>query len=779
MKGFILNSQIITNIKDENTIEEMHFYGILEDKRNFIWIEKNPYYLGFIPSTFKMISKYYYRSIENTFQDYYGNLLTCYFFKSKRLLNEFVRENPNVIILEKDITPINQFLMSKKIKGALEFLEPPQEEFNDLVIFYSPKIKPAQFFPTLKIASIDIETGLENNQLYSIGIYEKSFQKVFVLSNENKEENFIEYVSSIEELLKKFIETINILNPQIITGWFVVGFDFNFLVKKYAEFNIPFNLGINHLPVDSFLPQNKKDRIIHIPGRPFIDGMEIAKILCPDLPNYKLDTVAHFILGTKKLINKTGEEKVKEIDELFKNNKQKLAEYNLQDCKLVYDLLEFFQGIELQISRTCLTGILFERLNNHSEVVDNLYLTLLHRKRIIAPNLVKKHSNIVIPKTTSNQKLLQSGIFENVVIFKVNHLYANIILNYKIDPYGSIIAKSDPEHSISTPRGFSFHKEKHFLPWIIENCFQILEQSKDKNRFPSFVKTATFLQLDNLIKVITSGNSRHSLSSVLKALEENAKNIMNKVVHLLFEKEFHTIFCDNNIIICYLKQDLKSLNKNFILKICNNLNEFLKNTFSLSSKVLAYFEVENMFPQFFLPNQNISYTYKTNVTYKGIDFNNKRQEIGLSKRYNFPFSQIFENNLLDIIFKKADIQSYLKQFKEDLFARKYDQDLFYQNKMYRSFEEYTNKTKPDLILAAEKIKDLLKEKARKGFSNPTITYFLTKEGPEPKEKLLSKLDYNLYLEKEFVPISKKILETINKENFCDILKNQDSQLSFF
>ena len=56
--------------------------------------------------------------------------------------------------------------------------------------------------------------------------------------------------------------------------------------------------------------------------------------------DYKLDTVAGKILKDTKLIRSTGVDKHKEIDNLWKNDKEKLVAYNLKDADLVLRIIE-------------------------------------------------------------------------------------------------------------------------------------------------------------------------------------------------------------------------------------------------------------------------------------------------------------------------------------------------------------------------------------------------------------------------------------------------------
>lgn len=47
-------------------------------------------------------------------------------------------------------------------------------------------------------------------------------------------------------LLKGFLNLMGVLDPDIIIGWHVIGFDLLFLGRKYRDFRVPFSIGRDH-----------------------------------------------------------------------------------------------------------------------------------------------------------------------------------------------------------------------------------------------------------------------------------------------------------------------------------------------------------------------------------------------------------------------------------------------------------------------------------------------------------------------------------------------------
>jgi len=71
---------------------------------------------------------------------------------------------------ESDIDPARRFLMERFINAQVQVSGLFNQQ-NNLTKISNPKIETCEFTPKLLIASIDIETGAQNSQLYSIAVH--------------------------------------------------------------------------------------------------------------------------------------------------------------------------------------------------------------------------------------------------------------------------------------------------------------------------------------------------------------------------------------------------------------------------------------------------------------------------------------------------------------------------------------------------------------------------------------------------------------------------------
>jgi DNA polymerase-2 len=378
---------------------------------------------------------------------------------------------------ESDVDPLRRFLMEKNINSQLRITGIADQK-NSITKFSNPTIEPCEISSNFVIASIDIETGVKTNQLYSIAAHitgkKGEHKKVFMIGDKPKRSpEFISYYSDDRDLLTNFFTWFKEIDPDIIIGWHVVGFDLFFLDNKCRELGISLDISRSNGRV-SIRQRKQSGHYISVTGRVVIDGPSMLRASFFNFEDFKLETVAQELLGTGKTIT-PDENKIEEIDRQFKEDKVSLAEYNLQDAVLVTDIFKKTGLIELSVRRAQISGLLMDQLGMMTAAFDHFYLPRLHKAGFVAPNLKDIHASehaaggyVIDPNP---------GIYENVIVLDFKSLYPSIIQSFKIDPYSLLMKETD---TIETLNGYKFSSSLHILPDFIDELMKLRDIAKKK-----------------------------------------------------------------------------------------------------------------------------------------------------------------------------------------------------------------------------------------------------------------------------------------------------------
>ena len=167
------------------------------------------------------------------------------------------------------------------------------------------------------------------------------------------------------------------------------------------------------------------------------------------------------------------------ITELFHSDKEALARYNQEDCKLVWEIFDFCHLIPFAIERASLTGLELDRVGGSVAAFTNLYLPRLHRSGYVAPNLPADGGLASPGGYVMDSK---PGLYRHVLVLDFKSLYPSIIRTFCIDPMGLIEGLQYPEHAIPGFRGAMFSRERHFLPELIATLWAARDQGQGRQQ---------------------------------------------------------------------------------------------------------------------------------------------------------------------------------------------------------------------------------------------------------------------------------------------------------
>ena len=705
------------------------------------------------------------------------------YFKSQQLFyrGRDILQHNNIRCLEADVRAAERYLTERFLTGpvAIHVDEP-------VAALVNPRITPDVYRPDLKLMSFDIETDYATDDLFSIAFVSDEYKWVLMLGtnepalddkgDENVNENIhIEYLADETALITRFLEWVQLIDPDVFIGWNVINFDFRFLQKKCDQLKIQFSIGREGSSIVWRRAQDESERyFLVIPGRVVLDGIDTLKSATYSFASFSLESVGNELLGRGKLIHDAlnKEEihdplfKAKEIRRQFKEDKKSLATYNLEDCQLVWEIFEKTDLVNFAIERARLTGLEMDRIGGSVAAFDNLYLPRLHRKGYVAPNIGDYEALLSAPGGYVMNS--QPGMHNSVLVLDYKSLYPSIIRTFNVDPYARIAALHEPEsNTIPGFDGARFSKTEYILPDIIKELWQARDKAKqDKNKALS---QAIKIIMNSFYGVLGTPGCRIHDSRLTSSITKRSHELIQHTVNLIEDEGYSVIYGDTDSVFVSLNDAVDnasadSVGNRLITKINNYWKEYLADVFGIES--CLEMEYETHFCKFFMPTIRGS-VKGSKKRYAGlvIDDAGKQRLIykGLETvRTDWTeMAREFQQQLYQRIFNNQPYVDYIRLTVNALNAGKFDDRLVYRKRLRQKLSDY-QKNIPPHAQAAIKAEKLFAEKnapsryKRKGW----IKYVITVNGPETLECHTSAINYGHYIEKQLTPIADTILAAL-------------------
>ena len=696
-------------------------------------------------------------------------------------------EDRHILTYEADVNLAARFLMEHFVQGSVRFESEPVLKEAGCLFFTDPEVHPADFTPKLRMLSIDIECSMKSD-LYSIAIYGEGIEKVLVVDpdKENGENEYQGYPNE-RRLLRAFFSIVKQYDPDAFIGWNLVGFDLQWLYRKCIALSIGFDVGTDG-PAEMLEPgKNYNQWISRIPGRAAMDGIPMIRSAYVKVDDYSLSTVAHTILGRKKLIEKTGREKVAEITRLFHEDKPALARYNLEDARLVHEIFEKLNLAQLAVHRSQLTGLALDRVGGSVAAFDFLYLPRLHRKGYVAYTDPRAPVGSAAPGGLVLDS--QPGFYQNVAVLDFKSLYPSIIRIFSVDPLSANMVLHDLQNDskppgrgqiVKGPAGLSFDVNWAILPGIIEHLWH--ERDRAKKAKDATLSQAVKIIMNSFYGVLGSQGCRFYDPRIAGSITRTGHWVLNFSREFIEEKGFRVIYGDtDSLFVCLGESDPVAIHKSGH-KLAGSLNDFLRKELRNRFDVESFLDIEfeKFFFRFFMP------------TIRGQDAGSKKRYAGLlegkagnpelyfaglesSRRDWTALAKEFQADLFTLIFAKYDdpdlkeiLTELVKTRHDDLYTGELYSKLVYRKGVSKQLKDYT-KTAPPHVRAARMLDE---------FEGRVIRYVMTVSGPEPIQKRSgAPFDYDHYSEKQLAPIADMVLRFFHMD-FQSITRNQN-QLNLF
>lgn len=674
---------------------------------------------------------------------------------------------------EADVRFALRFLIDRGIKGSLEIEGEPRRVPGLGAVYDDPRVAPAFWRPSPTVLSFDIETDPRARRLLSIALYGCGAAEVMLLTPEGWScpEGAIPFASE-RDLLAAFCRRVRELDPDVLTGWNVVDFDLTVLARLGSKLGVPIELGrgpgVLRLREERALRGGSQATI---PGRLVLDGIDLVRGAFVRMDEYSLDFVARQVLGEGKLL--AGHDRADEILRQFKEDRGRLVDYNLTDARLVMDILDRLEVIELAVERSLLTGMPLDRVAASIASFDFLYLSELGKRGVVAPT-VGSGASSEIPTGGGHVLEPEPGLFENVLVFDFKSLYPSLIRTFEIDPLGYLLSPAPGDDAIVAPNGAAFRRQPPgILTGLLDDLFPRREVARKAGN--AVATHAIKILMNGFYGVLGTPACRFYNPMVANAITSFGREVLlwSKA---RFEAYGHRVlYGDTDSLFVASGASDATAAREVGTRLAAALNRELAEHIAATWRVASRLELQ--FERLYLKLHLTSVRHGTGGARKRYagwteDSTGARRVVftGMEsvRRDSTELAKQVQRELYERLFSEAPVEGYLSGVIEELRAGRLDDLLVYKKALRKAPEDYTATTPPH-VAAARK----LAAKPRRGL----ISYLMTVNGPEPAGEVSSPLDYDHYVDKQVRPVAEPVLALLGLD-FRRVI-GEERQLGLF
>jgi DNA polymerase II len=656
---------------------------------------------------------------------------------------------------EADVRFPYRYLIDRGLRGgvAIEGTPGRREDAPGVVVFRNPILSAASCRPALRILSIDLETSPDASTVFAAALVHRDGEEAHLVASRPVAGARVH--GDEKQLLAAVTERIRALDPDLVVGWNVVDFDLRVLARRCAAARVRCAIGRTAAEIrfDQDRTFSRQGRA-EIPGRMVLDGAGLARDALR-LADYRLETVARAVLGRGKLLDAEAPDSALEIQRLFREDPEALVAYNLEDARLVLEILDREGLLDLTLERSLLSGMQLDRVGASIASFDLVYLPELRRRGVVAPSVDVGRAGAPV----QGGAVLESvpGVFRNVAVFDFKSLYPSLIRTFNLDPLAHARARTAGGDAIEAPNGARFARDDGILPAIIDRFMERREAAK--GRGDRHADQAIKIMMNALFGVLGSPACRFFDAEIANAITGFGQQTLAWTRAAFEEEGFPVIYGDTDSVFVKLsieepgaaaQAEAERLRERVEQGVQNRIRE----RYGVEPRLTL--ELEHVLERFFMPRVRGG-SGGSKKRYAGW-VGGRLVVVGLeSVRRDWPaVARRLQEGILERLFTDGDVLPWVAEVVAGVRSGELDGELVYAKRIRKgSVDRYTAAIPPHV------------QAARKAGSagGGVIRYVITADGPEPVlpgRPLPSGIDREHYVERVLRPIADAILPEIGR-----------------
>ncbi|MDP6375772.1 MAG: DNA polymerase II [Pseudomonadales bacterium] len=670
---------------------------------------------------------------------------------------------------EADVRFAVRYLVDRDIKGGCRIEGTPQRGTGTNWVFDEPNLTPSTVSLDPRVLSFDIETNAEADRVLAISLYGCGVDEVLVVDPAGRDmpsgaAGYMNEKSAIEAFCRRVME----IDPDILTGWNVVDFDLSVLSRIAARVRTPFELGrvqgrLTIRPARGYFGSGSAT----IPGRVVLDGMDLLRGAFMRMDDFSLDAVARQVLGEGKVVAGDVTDRVGEILANYRDDLPAFCLYARTDARLVIDILEKLDLVQLSLARSRLTGMAPDRVAASIASFDFLYLAEIHKRGIVAPSVRSNDSRV--GQVGGHVFEPVTGMHQNVWVFDFKSLYPSIIRTYNIDPLGYVQPGAPPGDYVEVTSGARFSRAPAILPGMLDTLFPAREAARREG--DDVASQAIKILMNSFYGVLGTPACRFHNPAIANAITGQGRHLLQWSRSWFEARGYPVLYGDTDSVFVYSGERNSDValeaGPRLAEAMTRELAEQIRSSVGVESRLEL--EFEKLYAKLFLAEVR-SGQGGARKRYAGLRWGETDVEfVGMEvvRRDWTDLAKTVQRGLYRRLFDEQPVDEYLKGIVARVRAGEMDDQLVYRKGLRKPVEEYTASTPPHVVAARRS-------------KNPTarvVHYLVTYNGPEPLDTLTAQPDHEHYVDKQIRPVAEPVLGALSL-NF-DAVIGDDRQMELF
>jgi DNA polymerase-2 len=661
---------------------------------------------------------------------------------------------------EADVRFPIRYLIQRGIKGACEIEGTPVPTGAAVTLaFDNPVLRPAQLRVEPRVLSFDIETDPKAERLLAISLYGTNLDEVLIVDGSGRAmPPKATRCADERAALTAFCERVREFDPDVLTGWNTIDFDFTVLQRIAKRLRHPFALGrdsgeIRIRRAEGYFGSGQAT----IPGRLVLDGIDLLRGAFVRMEDYSLDAVAREVLGEGKAIKSDARDRLAEIIHNYRHDLAAFALYARTDARLAYAIVEKLDLIRLAFVRSQLAGMTPDRVAASIASFDFVYLTELEKRNIVAPTVRSDDSRVHAAQQGGHVLEPVTGLHRNVWVFDFKSLYPNIIRTFNIDPLSYVGTPAPGDDLIETPGG-SFHRAPAILPGLLDELFPRREAARKAG--DKVAANAIKILMNSFYGVLGTSACRFYNPALANSITGTGKEVLLWSKRWFEEAGFRVLYGDTDSLFVgsgTQEQDVTQRGMQLAAALNEQLASYIRERWGVRSRLEL--EFEKTYLRLILPQARHS-TRGASKRYAGLLRTGDQHHVefvGMEvvRRDWTALAKQVQRELYQRLFTDQPVEVYLADIVRTVRDGALDNLLVYRKNLRKGAEAYTATTPPHVAAARKSAPAAGEFSGRK-----SIEYVMTTAGPEPLDNIQHPLDREHYVAKQVRPVAEPVLATL-------------------